>query len=583
MKWIFYCYKFLFLFLFIFFVNSAMAGIPVTISAPQPALASRYDMGNLVPNIFTVTNNVPQHSFPLTVSGITGAINRIAVNNDCGSVIPSGPSTCQIGILISPQRTDEDSTISQHLAIDYQGRSLLSTTISFTVPPLIFPAQIAIAVGNYNSAPQYPLLAQVVQGPLRWRYVVDNTFLPTGYSDNGVFLGASCSENICTSGGSYLHSNGNTYPLLVQTTDNGNNWLFKMDSTITPTDFGNQGGFNATTCNHSKCVAGGEYSTSSLQYPLLAQTTDDGANWSYVIDSSLTPILYRNYGQFQSVSCSDSVCIAGGAYQITNNKKIVGLLAESINNGAWTYVIDSHNQPIDYTSRGDFYSTSYGGGVYVAAGSYRVVLKGYPMLAQSTDAGATWSYAISSTNLPSDFSNNGQLNGASCTNDFCIAVGCYTNTNQKIYPMIARSQHGAWTYVLDSSLSPPNYQSNAHFNASSCSNNFCIAAGNYSTDSGAHTFPLIAQSVDGGITWSYPVSNISPILPADYGATADLNSANCTGITCIASGYYTSGAVRLPLLVMTIDGGQSWFYRIYSNNLPRNFQELGLFRVSGMS
>ena len=119
----------------------------------------------------------------------------------------------------------------------------------------------------------------------------------------------------------------------------------------------------------------------------------------------LPPSAYSNFGGFISSSCTGTggtaICIAGGLYHATNGTD-------------------------------------------------------YPMLALSTNGGATWSYPVDSSGLlPSDYSNNGEFKSLSCTGTggtaICIAGGNYQATNSNYYPMLALSTNGgtSWSYVID--------------------------------------------------------------------------------------------------------------------------------------
>jgi hypothetical protein len=114
------------------FCTSAFAIAPVVLSGPSPAISSHYTVNTSNTVIYTVKNNVPK-SFPLSVSGISNGIKRTTVTGDCGNTLPAGPSTCNIGLNINPANGQIGSTINQTLQIDYQGRTPLKSSISFSV------------------------------------------------------------------------------------------------------------------------------------------------------------------------------------------------------------------------------------------------------------------------------------------------------------------------------------------------------------------------------------------------------------------------------------------------------------------
>jgi len=120
--------------LFLFFcIQNALAQVPVILSAPVPAIAAHYAVGSTRTVIYTVTNNVPNQSFPLSIAGISAPISRVSVANDCGKSIPRGPSTCQLGLQIAPASAGK---VNQVLKVNYEGRAPLTSKIGFTsVPP----------------------------------------------------------------------------------------------------------------------------------------------------------------------------------------------------------------------------------------------------------------------------------------------------------------------------------------------------------------------------------------------------------------------------------------------------------------
>lgn len=130
----------------------AFAIAPVTLSEPSPAISSVYNANTSTLVTYTIKNNVPK-SLPLSVSGIFNGIQRATVSGDCGNALPAGPSTCHFGILISPSAGQVGSSINQTLRIDYQGRTPLTSPISFSISSQTFayvtPALNATAIDQF--------------------------------------------------------------------------------------------------------------------------------------------------------------------------------------------------------------------------------------------------------------------------------------------------------------------------------------------------------------------------------------------------------------------------------------------------
>lgn len=216
-------------------------------------------------------------------------------------------------------------------------------------------------------------------------------------------------------------------------------------------------------------------------YPLAAASADGGTTWKYTIDSSTSPAVpsdYFNNAVFSVVSCSGLSCVASGFY----NSTITG-------------------HPF------------------------------YPLLAASTNGGFTWSYNSTSTMLlPGDFFSISSSNSMQvyCNTATCIAVGQYTSTNTKIYPLILTSVNNGltWSTTIDSSIIlPSDFLNNGLFTAINCDGFICVASGQY-TSTNTKSYPLIATSINGGITWSYTLDSTITILPSDYLNNGIFNSVS---------------------------------------------------------
>jgi hypothetical protein len=160
-------------------LQSALALVPVTISDPSPAIADSYNRGDSQTIVYTITNNVPNRSFPITVSGMTAPLNRTIVANDCGGSLPKGPSTCNIGVLIAPTCASTGKWIKQNLSVNYQGRTPLVKNIAFSV---VTPLDILRYIINENSAPIFPTSSALI--PDQEYVIKDNVGYKLYYSGN---------------------------------------------------------------------------------------------------------------------------------------------------------------------------------------------------------------------------------------------------------------------------------------------------------------------------------------------------------------------------------------------------------------
>ena len=328
-------------------------------------------------------------------------------------------------------------------------------------------------------------------------------------------------------------------------------------------------------------VAAGSYqNTTFTSYPLLATSSDSGASWVYTIDSS-TPTLPSDFATagetgaaLNSVSCSGHNCVAAGNYTSTNGSVIYPLLATSSDGGAsWAYTLDSTTStsvPDNYSNSGTFNGVSCSGLNCVAAGSYSPQeADPYPLIATSSNGGTSWLYTLdgTTTGLPEDYYSTGIFNSVSCSGLNCIAAGNYY-TLSYVYPLLVKSSDGgaSWVSTLYSTIPTPptGYGSSGIFHSVSCSGLNCVAAGSYN-DLSEVTYPLIATSADGGATWSYTLDAETTGLPEDYDSTGIFNSVSCSGVNCVAAGSYLNlGGVPYPLIATSADGGASWTYTLDS-------------------
>lgn len=501
------------------------------------------------------------------------------------------------------------------------------------VTPPSDPAQPALA-------PIFPLLAYSANDGLTWDYVIDSTpsTLPfdyvgyppiafLGFPPN-IFNSTSCIGLTCIVAGQYSNDLPaspllSTFPLLARSIDGGASWTYILDSTnvpARPTNYNDSGVFNTTSCDGINCVAAGNYKGPDLDappsprvmFPLLAHSSDIGLTWAYVIDRdnpAIHPFQYASNGNFNSASCSGNICVAVGRYIAIINQQghafyAYPLLANSTDGGTtWAYRIDGTATPpggpgfttllpADYYNLGVFNSATCTGLNCITAGQYSVSFTAagplYPFLAYSTDGGITWSYSIDSTHtpLPADYNNQGILKTTSCSGLNCITGGQYASA-ATTYPLLANSTDGgaSWIYSIDSTHTPlpSDYASGGVLNSSSCSGLNCVAAGQYSN--GTATFPLLANSTNGGITWVYSIDSMHTTLPSDYNTGGVFNSASCDDLlNCIAVGQYSNGSTFFPLLANSTDGGRTWSYRINSimPTLPLDYFNAGVFNAGSI-
>jgi hypothetical protein len=519
----------------LFVLQPAMAELPVTISDPSPAIGAVYNVGDSATIIYTITNNVMNRSFPLTVSGISNPLSRTTVSNDCNNSLPKGPSTCSIGIQITPTTEEGGKSLNQNLMVNYQGRTPLVKNIAFSVPQ---PSAVLTAAGYTMMGlnPDSLLLAVSYDGlGATWTLASIIGSLP----NFGVFNATSCTGSgataICIAAGQNISDNTG---LLVQSMNGGVTWA------ITPIlGLPSNSIFYSSSCSGSGataiCVAGG----ASGNAVILAQSTNGGATW---IMHNIAGLLVG--GRLNAASCSGSgvtgVCVAAGG----SNQP---LLVQSTDGGA-TWAAKSIT---GIPALGIFSAASCTGSgpsaICIAAGQY-FTGSAPPLLAQSTDGGANWAVVQSISGLPA----TGEFASTSCTGSgptaICIAAG--ESGNPGIGPpLLAQSTDGGAHWAVVQSI--PDLPPVALFLSASCTGSgsaaICIAAGQNETSS---FVPFLVQSTDGGVTWA-----IQPILGLT--TIGIFHGSNCTGngatAICIATGQDLTGSFP-PLLAQSTNGGRTW-------------------------
>lgn len=453
----------------------------------------------------------------------------------------------------------------------------------------------AIVAGSYKNSSNktLPLLANSYDGGNTWIYPITiRSKLPSNMGSTAVFNGASCRQLLCNAGGYYTTTSSAKFPLLASSLDGGNTWYYPPTITSAlPCNFKN-GKFNSFgRCSGTNCIVAGEYYTKqNKRFPLLAMSHNLGQTWSY--PPTIITNLPRNYdyGYFTNATSRATNFFGIGQYKSTSNK-FLPLLGYSFDSGVtWSYPsFINTNLPFDYKNNGIFNSIVCSDSVCVVAGQYESTLrKNYilPLITTSHDRGLTWSYLpISSSILPPHFNGLISVNSVGCNGNNCIIAGEYRSlkSGNPRYPYLISSQDGGNNWNFPSSILnqlPADYMSSGRFYGAHCNQNICIASGEYQSSSkGKKNIPFLASSLDGGITWIYP-STITTNLPTHFLEGKFLN-VHCNREDCVSEGQYrtkSSQSKFYPLLATSHDSGITWGYpSSVITNLPRDFNDKGIF------
>lgn len=384
------------------------------------------------------------------------------------------------------------------------GLSLVSLSISALAVPYL-------AVGNYASTTDnlvdLPLLIQSQDQGSTWSFQDIPSLSDYAYS---YFTTATCTDSLCIAAGSVRNPDLSS-PLLLQSTDGGNNWNHVVfdDSTIKPSfytsyckdetcllmgldeltgnpalAFTQDGGATwvindlsnyftgivvAMDCVDDYCVAVG----TNISQNLLVQSFDGGNTWAQVNVTGLNP------GVFMSVDCNSKFCVTAG-YQMADRLDLaMPVIAQSSNDKSlWAVRPVNGSEP-----SGIFYKVSCNEQTCVAAGTSA---SAHMMLATSTQ-GSGWSYE----HLGSLKMTKGSLMGADCNSQFCAAVGM----NHSDKAVVLTNAAGEW-YVESNGVGGRLYHV-------SCDDTLCYAGGQNSNGG-----PLLMKNTQGSRWSAVSIANV---------------------------------------------------------------------------
>ncbi|MCW8398946.1 hypothetical protein OQJ26_09105 [Legionella sp. PATHC038] len=548
-----------------------------------PVFPSSIYSGETVYAYYTITNKTSSTRSGYRIQGLPASVTQVTNANPAycqNQIILTAGSSCTLLLSIS-------KPVKSSFAL-CKGNSCTTADTPLNVKQSTFLAP-EVAGGQYSDgAILYPLLANSQNGGSTWTYVIEkNKNLPSGLTNLGAFFTTSCSGLNCIAGGSYVDGSI-FYPLLAYSPNGGETWTYSVDKNSTlPSGFSGLANFESISCSGLNCNAVGQYiGSSSKLYPLLANSQNGGATWTYVIDESKNlPSGFSDFSNLGTVSCSGLNCVAGGFYT-DNLLTQYPMLANSQNGGtSWTYVIDkSKTLPSGYTGSGIFNGVSCSGLHCVAGGQYVDSSIKYPLLAYSQNGGASWTYVIDkSKTLPTGYTGSGIFYGVSCSGLTCVAGGQYSD-GLAIYPLLASSQDGGatWTYTIEKGKNlPAGFADGGLFFTVNCSGLNCVAGGQYSD--GSILYPLLASSLDGGTTWTYTIAK-NKNLPSGFTDIGTFLRVHCSGSRCIASGLYFGNSIQYPLVANSQDGGATWIYSIdASKTLPLDFSTGGFINSGVVS
>lgn len=176
-----------------------------------------------------------------------------------------------------------------------------------------------------------------------------------------------------------------------------------------------------------------------------------------------------------------------------------------------------------------------------------------PLLLQTLDLGQNWQYpeSIHEGPLPYDFLDGG-VSKSSCFKDHCIATGNYYNTLANQAPLLLQSLDRGITWSFQA-IKNTHFKA-GWFNDATCKEKGCIAVGQYDSKKGVR--PLLALSDAKGV-WHYSAS-LGRKLPSGF-KEGWFNAVSCKSRDCVAAGtYLDTNGQRHPLLMLSQNNNRNW-------------------------
>jgi len=466
-----------------------------------------------------------------------------------------------------------------------------------------------VAVGYYEPGQtDIPLIMYSTTSGSSWSGVLQSSIsLPTDFESSAVLYSVYCDDSgDCTAVGYYYSSNdGGTYlPLILNNTNcsTGISWCAQPQSNITlPSDFSQNAQISAITCNGiDNCIMVGDYTNqASTIFPLiLNNTTSCSTTWCPVqaINISLPDDAATGTNALiSSVGCNYAgpSCFAGGYYSSNVTNSLVPLILNNVNNEtAWTGVPQADIQePGDFSFANPLNSVYCNGANCTITGSY------------FNSSGMELPYILNNVNTsncvspyvwcqpnsiaqPDDFASAGMLNSVNCAAGSgatieCAAVGSYFNGTD-IVLLLLNSTDSSQDWSLGSYTPPPDVANNTILYSVTCTTGgICTAVGTFSSNVYGFAAPLFL-STTGGVDWTAAAASDIELPTDAIAGTIQINSNSCNGANCTSVGFYFSGdnSTNMPLILNSVDSGNSWTLPTGMVNLPAGGSDYQLFSVS---
>lgn len=352
--------------------------------------------------------------------------------------------------------------------------------------------------------------------------------------------------------GTYIFHDNIEQPMLL--TNNQNN-LWSFIKTIQNVE--NGGYLYTIQCTNKTCISTGAieaeryYWPTNHRRPLFMISSDNAQTWSTVKNISGLPSMTDGIAPY--ISCADTICSAVGWYQ-SNGHSFPLLLVSNDSGQSWSYMQNIAHLPS--MQNGDLSTITCTENFCISGGAFNIQKNDQDkqlLFLRSQDRGQSWSSAQNISGLPKMMTAN--LKTIKCNNNYCVAAGNYSTNYEDAHALLVVSEDKgrSWTFVKEipdlSNLKSLFIEDLIYTNGS------FIAVGGYSKNDG-FLESLIVVSNDKGHSWSL----VKDISGSQSKKSGWLNSISCTDSTCVAggNGFYESGLNFGLTLLVSKDNGKSW-------------------------
>ena len=450
---------------------------------------------------------------------------------------------------------------------------------------------IAIGSIGFKYPQTKPLILLGSEGGQSWTFVKNISNLPSNLKETTPFS-INCVGNNCVVAGEYVENNDSRpQPLLLLSKDRGQSWAFTNDVSGIPAGH-NVKYLSTLACSQDTCMTGGfaddwwNVHSEPQDFILLLQSKDSGKSWS-LVNGGFFINLKNKRGAIHKIIRSGNHWIAVGTYVTSEFPWIHWVewpfVLLSIDNGtSWSFITKYAGLPPSITN-GSFHTVYCSSNTCFVGGNLGYAEDtGAPNLLRSNNNGESWSVVKNISGFPSGHNQSyPDLNAFSCSDNTCVAVGdWWIDESPSGVPLLLVSHDigQSWTTVETIAGLPSNVKYPL-LHTVHCSNSTCLAGGSYDRDSNPTASPLLLISKDKGLSWSL-VKNIKD-LPVDF-KDASIRSVTCSDNACTAIGNWErSTQTALPLLLDSHDGGQSWTFVQNIIDLPPSIESGWLMDHTG--